>query len=300
MKWKFSFWTPGTRPEFDQQTFGCRSHGFVAGATWANPEAPAVALSPEPLEGEVIAGSYELVLSLVPELAFNPAAAIVLFSRGTGQEEFLDRWQKFFPGLPVVGGAAARTSGCDVGEVRPAAQDVAVLLISEGAWVAETLNLHRLCDSEWQFRAEDPRAITRLRPTHGGDWQPAATVFRAQQAAHGRTEQDCESITLSDEHGRNLHVSIVGDHLRLGANLPSNGLLTLRTLQTSAVSGQFRDFCAEPHSIVFGCAGLRGVMDQPFEVPETNLAGFLFGELVTVAGQPRFGNLMAARLRRLG
>jgi hypothetical protein len=47
---------------------------------------------------------------------------------------------------------------------------------------------------------------------------------------------------------------------------------------------------------VFGCAGLRSLLDAPLPVAPGTRAGFMFGELVTLAGRPRFGNLMAARL----
>ncbi|HLH57110.1 MAG TPA: hypothetical protein VKY92_26260 [Verrucomicrobiae bacterium] len=253
----------------------------------------------EQFEGEAVAGSYKDVLSRIAKPAFSPRAAIVLFARGVGQEEFLESWQQLFPRLPVVGGAAARSNGADAGDVLPLAADVAVLLICKGTWATETLNLHELSGTEWQFQAEGPRTIARLRPAKSGEWQPAATAFRSQQTACGRNAEDCESITISDRDGRNLHVSISGDELHVGANLPAEGGLFFRAVHPAAVARKFQDFCAHPDTLVCGCAGLRSLIKEPLILPRNTLAGFLFGEVVTVAGQPRFGNLMAARLRRL-
>lgn len=59
---------------------------------------------------------------------------------------------------------------------------------------------------------------------------------------------------------------------------------------------KFRQFCGEPNAAVFGCAGLRSLLDAPLEPGPGSVAGFMFGELVTLAGQPQFGNLMAVRL----
>ena len=244
-----------------------------------------------------MAGRYAEVLEKLSQTPLVPQAAIILFSRGTGVEHFLERWQELFPKIPAAGGAAARGAGQEHGELLPPAEDVAVLLLTDGPWQAETLNAHD-AGPTWEFQADGPRTLARLRQSSYGEWEPAAAVFRALQTGSGRGKEDCETITLSDSKGRNLHCSIAGDSLQTGADLPADGKLQLRTTSRAAVAEKIRRFCAEPDALVFGCAGLRGLLETPFETGARSLAGFMFGELVTLAGRPQFGNLMATRLIR--
>jgi hypothetical protein len=246
-----------------------------------------------------VAGRYGEVLERLRHIAFTPQAAIILFSQGKGAEPFLERWQGIFPELPVVGGAAACRAGQERGELFPPAEDVAVLLQADGSWKAETLNVHDVSGGAWEFQATGPRTIARLRRVgESGKWEPAAAVFRARQAEFGRGNEDCESITLSDLNGRNVHCSFAGELLQTGADLPTDGQLLFRVGSRAAVAAKLRHFCAEPNVLIFGCAGLRSLIDAPFEPGTGSLAGFMFGELVTIAGRPQFGNLMAARLVR--
>ena len=296
MRWKFSFWTAGNAPKSDSSIFGCSSHGMAAGTSWIGDNVAGIASFGESLEGEVITGSYAEVLTSLEDPPCEPKAVIILFAGEMGVEAFLEQWNRLFPGVPVAGGAAARLDGSPRGELHPLSEDAAVLLLSEGTWTADTLNVHDRVASEWAFRADGPRDMAQLRPAAGGQWQAAAAVFRTQQAARGRNSEDCETITFSDAQGRNLHVWISGDHLYTGANLPSEGPLFLRTVEKTAVAGKLDKFCFAPNSIVFGCAGLRGLIDKPLAVGTDGLAGFMFGELVTLGGQAQFGNLMASRL----
>ena len=95
-----------------------------------------------------------------------------------------------------------------------------------------------------------------------------------------------------------MHVSFDGERLHTGANLPADRRLVLRTVSRSEAARRLAAFCAEPNALVFGCAGLRSLLDAPLAVGEGTLTGFMFGELVTLDGGPQFGNLMAARLVR--
>lgn len=152
-------------------------------------EAAATVWSDNGLEGEVLAGAYDAVLSRLGQLAWKPAAAIVLFAQGAGVEAFLEGWHERLPGVPVAGGGAALGAAQGVGDLLPAAADVVVLLLADGVWRVETLNAHDRTVRKFEFRAEGPRTITHLR--EHGDWIPAANAFRALQAAHARAETDC-------------------------------------------------------------------------------------------------------------
>jgi hypothetical protein len=297
--WTLTFWTPGHAPVDDGRTFGCASHGIAAAGAWCGPEeAAAAGWSDNGLKGEVVAGTYDAVLARLGQFAWKPAAAIALFAQGGGVEAFLERWHERFPDVPVAGGGAALGAGQTFGELLPAAEDVAVLLIADGVWRVESLNVHDPVGETVEFRADGPRTITQVRETPADGWQPAAPFFRAWQTACDRAAGDCESITFSDVSGRNVHVSFDGERLHTGADLPADGRLALRTVSRAEAARRLAAFCAEPNALVFGCAGLRSLFDAPLPIGSGTLVGFMFGELVTRAGRPQFGNLMAARLVR--
>jgi hypothetical protein len=292
----FAFHTPQHAPAHAEGTFGCASHGFAAKDVWREPSEAAYAVWPPSLPGKLVAGTYAEVLRAFADLSFKPAAAIVLFAHGAGVEAFLEDFQKQFPCVPVAGGGAALGAGQSVGELLPQAADVAVLLIRDGQWRVDTLNVHDRTGRIFEFRAAGPRTISHLREEKDGDWLPAATVFRALQVEYRRAEADCESLTLCDTNGRNVHCRFDGEVLHTGADLPVDGRLELRTVSRAVAATRLAAFCAVPNTLVFGCAGLRGLLDVPLPVAPGTLVGFMFGELVTLAGHPQFGNLMAARL----
>lgn len=293
----FSFWTPGHAPSDDGRTFGCAAHGYAGDNVWRDPDGPRAGTWPHPLPGEPVAGTYEDVWAQLDRVAWRPAAALILFSHARGIEPFLDRWNVRFAGVPVAGGGAALGAGQTAGELLPAAADVAVLLIRGGRWRVETLNVHDRTVQAFEFRASGLRTITQLRD--GGDWQPAASALRALQAAHGRSETDCESLTFSDAGGRNIHCRFDGEELHTGADLPADGRLACRLVSRAEVAKRLAEFCAVSDALVFGCAGLRSLLDAPLPVAAGSLVGFMFGELVTLDGHSQFGNLNVVRLAPL-
>ncbi|MEI7437145.1 MAG: hypothetical protein WCL16_10120 [bacterium] len=293
----FTFWTPGHASADDSRTFGCAAHGYANDGVWREPGAFGSGIWRQALPGESLAGTYDEVWSQLDRVAWRPAAALILFSHARGIEAFLEKWNVRFAGMPAAGGGAALGAGQTAGDLLPAAADVAVLLIRGGRWRVETLNVHDRTGQAFEFRASGLRTITQLRD--GGDWQPAASALRALQAAHGRTETDCESLTFSDAGGRNIHCRFDGEELHTGADLPAEGRLECRLVSRADVAKRLAEFCAVSDALVFGCAGLRSLLDAPLLVAAGNLVGFMFGELVTIGGRPQFGNLMASRLALL-
>jgi len=290
----FNFWTPQHAPIADGLTFGCAAHGYATAGVWQEPGKSGADTWPQVLTGEPVSGSYADVWTQLDRIAWRPAAAVILFSHARGIETFLKRWTAQFAGIPVAGGGAALGTGQAAGELLPAAADVAVLLIRDGRWRTDTLNVHDRTGRMFEVRADGPRTITHLRQTH--DWVPAATAFRALQAEHQRAEADCESLTLCDAGGRNVHCSFDGEALHTGSDLPADGRLECRIVTRANAARRLAEFAAVPNALVFGCAGLRSLLDAPLPVAPGTLAGFMFGELVTIDGRPQFGNLMAARL----
>ncbi|MEI6971858.1 MAG: hypothetical protein WCL44_10115 [bacterium] len=296
----FKFWTGGQAPADDGNMFGCASHGLVNAGAWVAPGQPSEARFELRVSSEAIAGSYSEVLSRVGRLEYRPAAAIILFAGATGMEGFLSRWYELMPGVPVAGGGAARVGGQIQGEIRPAASDVAVLLIRDGTWQVESLNVHNATGRLVEVKADGPRLITHIREAGAGEWEAAARFFRGRQVAEGRNGDDYESITFSDIGGRNVHLSVDGEVLRSGADLPADMRMEVRTVSRADVAARLTRFCNCRESLVFGCAGLRGLLDAPLAVGHGTLVGFMFGELVTTGSHPQFANLMAVRMREIG
>jgi hypothetical protein len=87
--------------------------------------------------------------------------------------------------------------------------------------------------------------------------------------------------------------------LHTGAELPADGRLELRKVSRADAVQRLAEFCTVPDALVFGCAGLRSLLDAPLPVAPGTLVGFMFGELVTLDGHSQFGNLMAVRLAPL-
>ena len=74
----------------------------------------------------------------------------------------------------------------------------------------------------------------------------------------------------------------------------STGALGLSAL---LVTTRLREWFAAENALVFCCAGLRRLVREPLSTGKGTLAGFMFGELVTIDNTPAFGNLMTVRLR---
>ncbi len=113
----------------------------------------------------------------------------------------------------------------------------------------------------------------------------AVHVGPGQEAVHGGVRED------NLERPRPVVAGVLPDTAQDAAP----GFDIHRNEQKDAAAGVRR--C---HALVFGCAGLRSLLDAPLTVGEGTLTGFMFGELVTFDARPQFGNLMAVRLVREG
>ena len=71
--------------------------------------------------------------------------------------------------------------------------------------------------------------------------------------------------------------------------------MTLRLAKPETVLPRMQAFYDDADALIFGCAGLKGIL--PAELHSPGLGLFLFGEVCTVNGQAEFGNLMLSKLR---
>ena len=71
--------------------------------------------------------------------------------------------------------------------------------------------------------------------------------------------------------------------------------MILRYIDHEEVYEAIREFYDDNDAIIFGCAGLSGLLDVPLQTKSLGL--FLFGEVCTTNGTAEFGNLMLSKLR---
>jgi len=296
-KWKVAFWTPGNMPECEDNTFGCASYGFCTDSKWVNPDVPSTVIWDIQPKGMVFSGKYSEVLHKLSALDTKPKAAIAVFSKAFGMEEFIDGCRNIFGNIPMIGGGAARNSNQQVGEILPAAEDVAILLIYDDGFIVKSKNVHKDTGTKVHVEKASPRLIEKIRLADDTVWKDAVIFFKEQQALRDVPEEDFETITFSDLKGRNIHCSLEGNYLKSGANLPDDDVLTIRLTSREDTLNAIESFISEENTLVFGCAGLRSLLDKQVFARKNSIVGFMFGELLTLDNKEAvFGNLMLAKL----
>ena len=152
---------------------------------------------------------------------------------------------------------------------------------------AVTENLHTTLLERCTLTFSDPRVIDTINGCDALAW------YREQRAALGFGETDFEHVTLTDPLGVNAHLSCEGGKLVSGRDLCPR--MTLRLAKPDTVLPRMQAFYDDPDALIFGCAGLKGIL--PAELHSPGLGLFLFGEVCTVNDQAEFGNLMLSKLR---
>ncbi len=241
------------------------------------------------LEGQLLTGSYEQILNGAQTAAQQKKinAAIIVFGNAGGENGFLADLQKIIS-CPMVGGGAAIDTASGRSGMIPGDGPGAVLLITDDRFTyeAKTQCIHTVILEECNIEADDPRTI---RTINGED---AVAFLSRKKLELGLSENDFEHLTLSDMRNVNAHLSCVDGTIKSGRDVQERMLL--RYVPHEQVYEAMRSFYDDPDAIVFGCAGLSGLLDRPLETPSLGL--FLFGEVCTVEGVAEFGNLMLSKL----
>lgn len=279
---KLTFSTTGCWDRADG--FGCASLGLPGVCT---KEENQVVSWPEPLEGIVLTGSYERILKDAKAFDGQVKAAIVVFGNAGGENTFLNALQKIVS-CPMVGGGAAIDGATGRSGLIPGDGPAAVFLITDTRYrfTAVTRCIHDEILEQVSLTIEDPRTVLTI---NGED---AAAYLAAKKAEFGLPEEDFEHLTLSDLDHVNAHLSCVNGVIKSGRDVCETMLL--RRVSHEKVYDAMADFYNDPRGIVFGCAGLSGLLDRPLNPPSLGL--FLFGEVCTVNGRAEFGNLMLSKL----
>lgn len=279
---KLTFSTTGCWSDADG--FGCASLGLPGLCT--NNENK-VAAYPHELEGVVLTGSYEQMLSDAKRIDKSVKAAIVVFGNAGGENTFLADLQRIIS-CPMVGGGAAIDGATEKAGLIPGDGPGAVFLITDERYTftAVTQCIHDEILGRVTLTTADPRTILTI---NGED---AATFLAKKKAEFGISEGDFEHLTISDLDNVNAHLSCVDGVIKSGRDVHET--MILRRVSHEKVYDAMHAFYNDPDAIVFGCAGLSGLLDKPLNT--TSLGLFLFGEVCTVNGKAEFGNLMLSKL----
>lgn len=264
--------------------FGCASLG-LAGV--CSNSVKLVSNYDEELDGVVLTGSYEDILSGAEAVKEPIYAAIVVFGNAGGENQFLEKLQKIVR-CPTVGGGAAIDGATGRSGLIPGDGPAAVFLITDDryTYTAVTQCIHDQILEECTLTTADPRTILTI------NGQDAATYLAQKRIQLNLKETDFEHLTLSDLRNVNAHLSCTDGLIKSGRDVHEKMLL--RYVDHSKVYDAMRKFYDDPDAIIFGCAGLSGLLDKPLDTSSLGL--FLFGEVCTVDGIAEFGNLMLSKL----
>lgn len=275
---KLMFTTPGA---FNADALAA-SFGFAGAPA---PEEAAVRVAPVELEGVLLTGTYEEILSAIDDQPNQ--AGIVCPGNAGGEDDFIRALQEKAK-CHLTGGAAAIDPVTGKAGLIAGGGQAAVFLVRDDRYDVQVVseNIHDVILGQCKIEMDGKRTFKTI---NGED---ALTWYNAQREKYGISETDFEHLTFSDELGVNAHTSLNGGRLVAGRDLEET--MILRMVPADKVFPKMDAFYADETAIVFGCAGLKGILPQPILREGTGL--FMFGEVCTVDGVSKFGNLMLSKL----
>ena len=280
---KIKFYTPSHGIE--RESFGAATFGFVG----SEDEKVCSSIEfPEDIRGTLICGSYKECLEQIPDKSWQ--AGIVLLGNAGGENEFVHAlWEKV--GAPLVGGGAAIDPVTGKSGLITGGDQAAVFLIDDDRYDFEVCceNIHYDILGEHELTYTDARVIDCIDGLDAGEW------LHAKKAEMGISEADFEHLTFTDSNGINAHLSEKNGKICSGRDLQPR--MYLRYVQEEKVQERMQAFYDDKNAIVFGCAGLKGILKESLHTEGIGL--FLFGEVCTKGEISEFGNLMLSKIRIL-
>ena len=166
--------------------------------------------------------------------------------------------------------------------------EVSVFLIADNRYDISVVckNIHEEVISEHEISFTNPRVIDTIDGVDGKAW------LQNKKKERNIPDEDFEQLTLSDKNDINAHLSYVGDKVGSGRDLTKRMLL--RYIPKKDVYNKMREFYDDENAIVFGCAGLKGMLGESLNSRGIGL--FMFGEVCTNNSVAEFGNLMLSKL----
>ena len=275
-----TFYEPKYEPGED--LFGAATLGFAGKSTDKGDE---TCKFPICLQGIQLNGSYEEILSEIPEKEFK--LAIVLLGNAGGENLFVQELSRKI-NCPIIGGGAAMDG--EKGGLIAGGGQAGVLLVDDPNYDVqiEMKNIHTHVLGTCKVDFDDPRVVKTI------DGMEPALWLKNQKRSLGIEENDFEHFTLSDKTGVNAHLSKNGNLIVSGRDLESEMLI--RYVRPEEVYESVYSFYNdEENVIVFGCAGLKAITGEI--TPVKSLGLYLYGEICMAEDQAVFGNLMLSKLR---
>lgn len=238
-------------------------------------------------EGIVLKGTYEEILANILETEIK--AAIVLCGNAGGENQFVMQLSQKL-GCPIIGGGAAKDG--NIGGLIAGGGQASVLLIHDPDYdiQIEVKNIHEhiLGTFRVDFDEESPRIVKAIDGKDPKQW------LDHQRKSLGFSEDDFEHFTLSDMDGVNAHLSWDGQSIVSGRDLEHE--MIARYVKPEEVYPKVFEFYQDDeNTIVFGCAGIKGITG---EIPKVKSLGlYMFGEICMAEGKAAFGNLMLSKIR---
>ncbi len=278
---KIKFYTPSNGIE--DQTFGAASFGFVGSE---DERACSSIEFPEEIQGTFISGSYKECLERIPEKSWQ--AGIVLLGNAGKENEFVHALREKV-GAPLVGGGAAIDPVTGQSGLITGGDQAAVFLFDDDRYDMEVSceNIHYDILSEHEITYTDARVIDLI------DGQDANQWLCVKKAEMGIPKEDFEHLTLTDANGINAHLSEKDGKICSGRDLQPH--MYLRYVQEEKVQERMQAFYEDKEAIIFGCAGLKGILKEKLHTKGIGL--FLFGEVCSKGDVSEFGNLMLSKIR---
>ncbi|MBR6725389.1 MAG: hypothetical protein IKL81_00190 [Clostridia bacterium] len=276
---KISFYTPSYTSCPD---FGGATYGFV---TSEDEKQPAMTSFSEDIEGKLVFGSYDECLAALPEGNFK--AAIVLLGNAGKENEFIHKLREKLD-IPLCGGGAAIDPVSGAKGLIYGGKEAAVFLISDERYDVSLSfeNIHHDILGEHKISFTNPRVIDEIDGCDPVEW------LHDKKTGLGLSENDFEHLTFSDKNGVNAHLSLVDDKICSGRDLANDMLL--RYVSPDDVDNRMRAFYNDGDAIVFGCAGLKGILHE--KLASEGIGLFMFGEICSNEQMSEFGNLMLSKI----
>lgn len=277
--------------------FDCVTHGFADNNQWISPGDNKSVYWNEELQGSILSGNYDEVLSGLKSLGYKPKLCIAFFNKNKGVELFINNYSRIMPDVILAGGVAAIDNGKGQEELNP--EEIKILAVSGGNFEFQSINIYKKTGIEVEIKRTSGRDFDLLRIIPGGSWQNGAELYSRHRKILNIPVNNFESLTFSDRNERNLHFSIAGNLLHSGADLPEDDILVMRNIIKNKVEEKVSDFISDERSLIFGCAGIRSLIENPLLTGRNSLAGFMFGEIVAFDNKAAFGNLMLTKIKIL-
>lgn len=277
------FTTPAV---YDFEGFGCASFGFAGSP---DPAVNASRVWGNEIEGQVYQGTLEEVLAAVPQESPSGSwqAGIVLFGNCGGENEFI---RKLYDktGCAYTGGAAAFDASVGKTGLVSGKSQVSVFMICDPVHKVKVVseNIHNNILGTHKIGFSDPRVFETIDGVDAVKW------FTEKREEYGFAASDFEHMTFSDMNDVNCHTSMSDGRLVSGRDLREE--MILRFVRKGEVYPQMNEFYNDDRAMIFGCAGLKGILEQ--DIMLDSMGMFMFGEVATMNGVPEFGNLMLSKL----